>query len=324
MLINIVQYPSKPKANLWIVLIKAGTHSPRYFHTTYPFENKPNDVSLSFQMSQINNLQVPWEDPSRPFFMIVVSREGVEVHPWASISGHFLILDCIGETFCIHLTSPSMWGKARVEFITNTSQKISSEIICMVVLVTNRVEEGSLSMVTTFCCTHDQAKVEPSEELSILTPCGTLPELNLVVVKIFANSPYLPYTNSTYLPWGSFGFPYLDVTTLAVGTSATQFLLAQLCLCRLLPFSSTSGVPATWEGWWGAKCLSIPPGSVVGKLRGGPLPVRSCAAVHFLPLPSLLIEKESSQTKEGSSLSMALMWMQSMLPRPNPQLEHES
>ena len=66
-----------------------------------------------------------------------------------------------------HLTFPVLWGKARVEFITNNSQKISSEIVPMAVLVTGGVEEGSLSMVTTFCH-HDQAKVEPSEVLSIL------------------------------------------------------------------------------------------------------------------------------------------------------------
>ena len=67
-----------------------------------------------------------------------------------------------------HLTSPLLWEKARVEFITSNGWKISSEIIPMAaVLVTDWVEEGSLGMVTTFCC-HDQVKVEPSEVLSTL------------------------------------------------------------------------------------------------------------------------------------------------------------
>ena len=62
-----------------------------------------------------------------------------------------------------------MWGKAGVEFITSSGQKISSEIIPVEVLVTDVVEEGSLGMGTTFCC-RDQANVEPLEALPTLTP----------------------------------------------------------------------------------------------------------------------------------------------------------
>ena len=61
--------------------------------------------------------------------------------------------------------SPSLHGKAGVEFITSNGQKISGEIVPMVILVTDGVEEGSLGMVTTFCC-HDQVKVALSEALS--------------------------------------------------------------------------------------------------------------------------------------------------------------
>ena len=53
--------------------------------------------------------------------------------------------------------SLSLWGKARVEFITSNGWKISGKIVPMSVLVTDRVEEGSLGIVTTFCH-HDQAK----------------------------------------------------------------------------------------------------------------------------------------------------------------------
>ena len=60
----------------------------------------------------------------------------------------------------------------------------------MAVLVTDGVEEGSLGMVTTFCH-HDQAKVESSEVLSTLCQWVS-PKPSIVVVKIFANSPYLP------------------------------------------------------------------------------------------------------------------------------------
>ena len=122
-----------------------------------------------------------------------------------------------------------MWGKATVEFITSKDQKISSETVRMAVLVTDSVEERSLGMVTTYCH-HDQTKVDPSEVLSTLN-LWDFPELSIVVVKIFANSPYLQ--------WGSFSLPYLDVTTLSEGVSSGQFPLDQLCLCGLLPFSTT-------------------------------------------------------------------------------------
>ena len=79
----------------------------------------------------------------------------------------------------------------------------------MAVLVTDGMEEGSLAMVTTFCH-HDQVKVEPLEVLSTSAQQDS-PELNIVGVKIFTNSPYLP--------WGSFSFPYLDLTTLSAGAS---------------------------------------------------------------------------------------------------------
>ena len=83
-----------------------------------------------------------------------------------------------------------MWGQARVEFFLGGSWKISGEIIPMVVLITDGVEKGSLGMMTAFCC-HDQAKVEPPEAFSTLHQLDS-PKPSIVVVKIFANSPYLP------------------------------------------------------------------------------------------------------------------------------------
>ena len=44
---------------------------------------------------------------------------------------------------------------------------MSKEIIPMVILVTDRVDEGSLGMVTIFCCS-DKVKVEPSDVLLTL------------------------------------------------------------------------------------------------------------------------------------------------------------
>ena len=90
----------------------------------------------------------------------------------------------------------------------------------MVVWITDGVEEGSLGMVTAFCH-HDQAKVKsdgPSQP-------------NVVVARIFANSPYLP--------WGSSSFLYLDITTLSSAVLTVQFPLDQLCLQWLPLYSPT-------------------------------------------------------------------------------------
>ena len=105
----------------------------------------------------------------------------------------------------------------------------------MAVLVIDGVEQRSLGMVTTFCH-HDHVKVEPLEVFSTLVQWDS-PELSIVVMKIFTNSPYLPQ--------GSFGFPYLDVTTLSVGVLTTQFPLAQLHLHRLPPYFLHTSCPAT-------------------------------------------------------------------------------
>ena len=103
-------------------------------------------------------------------------------------------------------------------------------------LVMDGVGEGKLGIITTFCRS-DQAKVEPLDALLTLVQWDW-PDPGVVVVKVFTNSPHLP--------WWSFGSPYLDVTTLSAGTLTTQFPLAQMCLCRLLPYSPTQ-VILPWQ-----------------------------------------------------------------------------
>ena len=101
----------------------------------------------------------------------------------------------------------------------------------MAILVTDGVGKGSLGMGTVFYHS-DQAKVEPS--VGLLTLFQQDPsKFGIVEVKIF---------NSLYVPQGPFGFPYLDVTTLSVGTSTTPFPLTWLCLLRLFLYSSTQVV----------------------------------------------------------------------------------
>ena len=232
--------------------VKEGTHSPRYFHTTYPLKNKPSYVSFSFQMSCLMISKCYEEILAGPSLrQLFLEEEWRSTHELSFLGT--LQFWIVLQRWFAHLTSPSMRGKAGVEFITSNGQKISSEIVPMVVLVTDWVEEGSLGMVTTFCH-HDQAKMEPSEVLSTLLHCDS-PKLSIVEEKIFANAPYLP--------WQSFGFPYLDVTTLLVGALTTQFPFSCLHLCRLLPFSSTQVVlpckkddeelkvyPFLWEALW--------------------------------------------------------------------------
>ena len=92
-----------------------------------------------------------------------------------------------------------MWGQVGVEFFLGGSQKISGEIVPVVVLITDGVEEGSLGMVTTFCC-HDQARVESSEVLFTLWQQDS-PKPSVVLAKMFANSPYLPRGLSASFTW---------------------------------------------------------------------------------------------------------------------------
>ena len=188
--------------------------------------------------------------------------------------------------------------EAGVEFITNNGQKIGGEAIPMVVLVMDWVGEGNMGMVITFCH-HDQAKVEASKVLSVLCQHNSL-EPSVVVVRRFINS--------LYLPWGSFGFLYLDATTLSWGTLSTQFPLDWLLLCRLLPYSDTEVVLPWEEGEEGLKVYPFFPKTLW----------KSSKEEHCLSDPILLLvplsppthQEESSQTKEGSGIHPALKWLQ--------------
>ena len=113
------------------------------------------------------------------------------------------------------------------------------EIAPLAILITDGVGEEKLGMITSFCRT-DQAKVEPLDALLTLVQWDFL-KLGVVVVKVFTNLPHLQ--------WGSFGSPYLDVTTLSAATITTQFPLAKLSLHWLFPCSPTQIIlPQEKEG----------------------------------------------------------------------------
>ena len=93
----------------------------------------------------------------------------------------------------------------------------------MVILVTDRVGEEHLGMVTIFCH-HDQNKMKAFDALSALCQHDS-PEPSVVVV--------MRYTNTPYIPWGTTRLLYLDVSTLSGSPSSC------LCLQRLLLYSKT-------------------------------------------------------------------------------------
>ena len=168
----------------------------------------------------------------------------------------------------------------------------------MAVLAINGVEEGSLGMVTTFCH-HDYVKVEPPEVLSTLVQQDS-PKPSVVVVKIFTNSPYLPQ--------GSFSFPYLDVTSLSVGATTTQFPLAWLCLCRLpfiLPLRLSCHIRGRKRGSKSIHSTKKHCGKV---LRSTITCLILCCCQS--PSSSHPYQEEIPQTEEGPSLSPDLMWLQ--------------
>ena len=136
-------------------------------------------------------------------------------------------------------------------------------------------------------------------------------KLSVVVVRIFANSPYLP--------WRSFSLPYLDVTALPEGALAAQFPSEWLCLWCLLLYSQTHVIlpceeegeklkvyPILQEALWDSSeerhCLSDP---ILLMVLSFP--------IFQLPFSSLQ-QDDSSQTKEGSSSDTTTMHYLSQSP----------
>ena len=65
------------------------------------------------------------------------------------------------EKFFVWVSSPTIWGMTRVEYITKTGPRLSGEATPMAILDTDGVGKGDLGMVTTFC-SHNQFKMEVS------------------------------------------------------------------------------------------------------------------------------------------------------------------
>ena len=151
-----------------------------------------------FPDAMIKDHTMLWGDSGRSLFMMVVSRRGVEVHPWAPYFGHSMVLDCVRLTIHSSVISINV-GQAGVDVISSSNLKISGKIVPMAVLITNRVEKRSLDMMTTFC-QHDQVKVESLEALSTFCQWDS-PKPRVVEVRIFANSPYFTQGYFASLTW---------------------------------------------------------------------------------------------------------------------------
>ena len=88
-------------------------------------------------------------------------------------------------------------------------------------------------------CHPNQAKIDACDALSPLCQHNSS-EPNMVVVRRYSNTPYIP--------WGMSHLLYLDVGTLSGGASSTWFPLDRLCLWWLILFSRTEVLLPCEEG----------------------------------------------------------------------------
>ena len=284
--------------------MKSGVQSLKYFYTIYLIKANLMPSTHFYRMSQSSSqhqlMISDWyhelmADPS----LLSSSSED----KWMSIHG-LPYLDTLWfhitlERLFTHLTSLALWGRARADFIPNASQRTTStEITTLAILVMEGVGMGGLGMITAFCRT-DQVKVKPSDMLSTLVQWDSPKSVG--VVKVFTNSPYLP--------WQSFSSPYLDVTTFSDGTLTAKFPLGLLHLHWLLPYSSTQVMlPHEKEG--DKVNISL---FLAGTLWQSSEEEHHLS--HLLPLSVPIISPHSNidgraQTKEALSFSLALRQLQ--------------
>ena len=139
------------------------------------------------------------------------------------------------------VSSPTIWGKTRVEYVTETGLRLSGKAASMVILITDGVGKGDLGMVMTFCSCN-QVKMEASEVLATLHQHDS-PKPRVFVVR--------RYTNTPFIPWGTSRLLYLNVSDLPWGASSAQLPLDCLHLWKLFPFSKTEALLPHEEGEMG-------------------------------------------------------------------------
>ena len=184
-----------------------------------------------FPDAKINDLQMLWGDSSGSFCMMAVSGRGVEVHLWASLSGCSLISDCIGETFCsfvILINVGTSWSEVHLR-----QQPENKWWNHPYGSFGNWWGGSGKPGHGDYLLPPWPGKGGVTGSALHLTP-ARLSWTNVVVMKIFGNSPYLP--------WGPSSFLYLDITALSLGAFTTQFPLYCLYFWQLLPYSLTQVV----------------------------------------------------------------------------------
>ena len=237
----------------------------------------------------------PGRDPSRSFFMIVVSGGGVEVLPWASFSGCSPIPDCIVETFhSFDIPINVGKGQSRVHHFQQPDHPY-----------------GSFSHWW-------GGKGKPGHGDYLLSPwqgkdgaTGSTLHFNPVGLSWTNCSGGEDIHQFTLPPIGVFQLPLSGCkystsrhvnhsipTGLAAPMQTAPFLSTQVILLHEKNDEELNVYPLLWEALW-----------------------ESSKEDHHLSDPVLLLvppssfpphQEDHSQTKEGPSLSPALTWLQSI------------
>ena len=96
----------------------------------------------------------------------------------------------ISEKFFTWVASPTIWGKTRVKYDTETSLRPSGEAAPMAILITDGVGKGDLGIVTTFC-SHNQVKMEVFEMFATLHQYNPH-ESSVFMVRQYTNTLFIP------------------------------------------------------------------------------------------------------------------------------------
>ena len=167
------------------MIINSGDHSPRYFYTIYPIKSKPNAFYSSYRMSQLSQLMISgcYDEHLADLSLLqsFSEDEWMSVHElpiWGTLFFYIVSEDHFSWAGFHGAVGPG-WSQVHYQLCRKTmSKEINVDLW--------EIGEVSLGMVTVFC--------HPSGALSCtfdLIPVDS-PELGLVVVKIFTNSPYIP------------------------------------------------------------------------------------------------------------------------------------
>ena len=153
------------------------------------------------------------------------------------ILGHSLVLDCVRMTILSSVISVNVGaGQSGCHLKWWPENK---QWNCPCGSVNNWQNESRKPGHDDYLLPQWPAKVESLEVLSTLCQWDS-PKPRMVVVRIFANSPYIP--------WGSFGLPYLDVTVSSRGCISQPIPFRLTVPLAPAPLLLNTHYPAVWRG----------------------------------------------------------------------------